>query len=153
MKKLFILSAFLFFASMTFAQVQINTSPFKHLPIPQKNSLFKAVLNNKIVAYRFVLPFAGYSPMTKQISTGLGYGWNKMHFIDSTQKYYTDLSIFAAIFVNGDIVPTPYNFTSFGIGIGMLNNLITIVPAYNLPNSNNKSGAFDLKISFGVPLN
>lgn len=153
MKKLFILSAFLFFASMTFAQVQINTSPFKHLPIPQKNSLFKAVLNNKIVAYRFVLPFAGYSPMTKQISTGLGYGWNKMHFIDSTHKYYTDLSIFAAIFVNGDIVPTPYNFTSFGIGIGMLNNLITIVPAYNLPNSEHKGGAFDLKISFGVPLN
>lgn len=154
MKKLITLFAFVFtMSAATMAQVQLKTSPFKHLPVPQKSGLFKAVLNNKIVAYRFVLPFAGYSPITKQISTGLGYGWNKMHFVDSTQKYYTDLSIFAAIFVNGDLVPTPYNFTSFGVGIGMLNNLITIVPAYNLPNSNNKGGAFDLKISFGVPLN
>lgn len=153
MKKISILAAFLFLASITFAQTEIKTSPFKHLPIPQKSGLFKAALNTKVVAYRFVLPFAGYSPMTKQISTGLGYGWNKMHFVDSTQKYYTDLSIFAAIFLNGDVTPTPYNFTSIGIGIGMLNNLIVIAPSYNLPNSDHKSGAFDLKISFGVPLN
>jgi hypothetical protein len=127
----------------------LKTSPFKHIPIPDK-SMLKASASNSITAYRFVLPFAGFSPITKQISTGIGYGWNKLHFVDSTQTYYTDLSIFGAIFVNGDITPSPYNFTSIGVGIGLLNNLVMIVPAYNLPTSQNKGGAFDLKISLGL---
>lgn len=156
MKKLTGFAAILLFSVSVSAQTELKTSPFKHLPIPQKNSLLKASLktNNSLTAYRFVLPFAGYSPITKQGSVGIGYGWNKLHFVDSTQKYYTDLSIFGAIFINGNIgVPTPYNFTSVGIGIGLLNNLIVIAPAYNLPNSDHKGGAFDLKISLGLPLN
>lgn len=145
---------FAFFASTVSAQVKIHTNPFHHLPIPRQSILLKATLaHNYITAYRFVLPFAGYSPLTKQMSTGIGYGWNKLHFIDSTQKYYTDLSIFGAIFINGNVTPTPYNFTSVGVGVGFLNNLIMIAPSYNLPNSDHTGGAFDLKISFGVPLN
>lgn len=138
-----------------FAQVKLTSSPFKHLPLPQKDGLLKMALkiNNTIVAYRFVLPFASYSVSTKQIATGLGYGYNKLHYIDSTQKYYTDLSVFAAIYINGNITPTPYNFTSVGIGVGFLNNLIVISPTFNLPNAEKKGGAFDLKISFGMPLN
>lgn len=152
MKK-FLIALLMLITSTAFAQTKLSVSPFKHLPIPQK-SLMKATLSdNAITAYRFVLPFAGYSPLTKQISMGIGYGWNKLHYIDSTQRYYTDLSIFGAIFINGNVTPTPYNFTSVGIGVGLLNNLIIIAPSYNLPNSDNKSGAFDLKISFGVPLN
>lgn len=153
MKKIFILFVIIFCASSLFAQVKLSSSPFRHLPIPQKSGLLKTALSSEIVAYRFVLPFASYSVTTKQISTGLGYGWNKLHFVDSTQKYYTDLSIFAGIFINGDVTPTPYNFTSVGLGVGFLNNLIVIAPTFNLPNSQNKSGAFDFKISFGVPLN
>lgn len=138
--------------SVNFAQTKVAVSPFRRLPVPQTN-LFKATLSNSITAYRFVLPFAGYSPLTKQISTGIGYGWNKLHYVDSTQRYYTDISVFGAIFINGNVTPTPYNFTSVGIGVGLLNNLIVIAPSYNLPNGDNKSGAFDLKISFGLPLN
>src|SRR6185437_10575750 len=150
MKKLIFFCAILFCTFSLSAQVTLKSSPFKHLPIPQKSGLLKSVLSNSVTAYRFVLPFAGYSPITKQISTGLGYGWNKLHFVDSTSTWYTDVSIFGAIFVNGDLTPSPYNFTSVGVGIGVLNNLVMIVPAYNLPTSQFKSGSFDLKISFGL---
>jgi len=150
MKKLILFCAILFCTFSISAQVTLNVSPFKHLPKPVSNSLFKATLSNQqVTAYRFVLPFAGYSPITKQISTGIGYGWNKLH-LDSTGNWYTDVAIFGAIFVNGDLTPSPYNFTSVGVGIGVLNNLVMIVPAYNLPTSQFKSGSFDLKISFGL---
>lgn len=151
-KLLFLLAMGLLITTISFAQTKLSVSPFSHIPAPQKN-LFKATVSNSVTAYRFVLPFAGYSPLTKQISTGIGYGWNKLHYVDSTQRYYTDLSVFGAIFINGNVTPTPYNFTSVGIGIGLLNNLIVIAPCYNLPNADHQSGAFDLKISFGVPLN
>lgn len=150
MKKILLISL-IFFVYNANAQTKINTSPFHHLPIPQTN-LMKAALSNRVTAYRFVLPFAGYSPLTRQISTGIGYGWNKLHFVDSTSTWYTDLSIFGAIFVNGDLTPTPYNFTSVGIGVGLLNGLVNICPSYNLPTSEQPGGAFDLKISFGLTL-
>lgn len=134
------------------AQTKIKTSPFHPLPKPQNQytMLYSVVNNNEIQAYRFVLPFASYSVTTKQMSTGIGYGWNKMHW-DST-RYYTDLSIFAAVFVNGNVaVPTPYNFTSVGFGVGLLNGLVNICPTYDLPSAD-KKGAFDLKLSFGLTL-
>ena len=137
-----------------FASAQtLNRSPFKHLLPPTKSTFYmSSSIPTTITAYRFVLPFAGYSPITKQISTGIGYGWNKMHWVDSTQSYYVNLSVFGAIFINGDLTPTPYNFTSIGAGVGLLNGLIMIVPAYNLPTSENPHGAFDLKLSFGITL-
>ena len=146
--KLLILIAILFATISTQAQM-VNKNPFKHLLPPSKTG-FALPSSNSITAYRFVLPFAGYSPFTKQISTGLGYGWNRLHFVDSTQSYYTDLAIFGAIFANGNIDPSPYNFVSIGVGVGVFNNLIMVVPSYNLPTSTNKNGAFDLKISFGL---
>lgn len=147
MKHIFILIIVAFSLS---AQAQvIHSSPFKHIPLPQQNGLMRATLSNEVTAYRFVLPFAGYSPVTKQMSTGIGYGWNRLHFVDSTQSYYTDLSVFVAAFANGDFTPSPYNAASFGIGVGFFNDLIIIVPAYNLPTPERKGGSFDLKISFG----
>lgn len=151
MKYFVFIVAAVFLITSANAQI-INSSPFKHLPVPQKSELLKAGLSNEVTAYRFMLPFAGYSPVTKQISTGIGYGWNRLHYVDSAHTYYTDVSIFGAIFVNGDLAPSPYNFTSIGIGVAAFNGLIMIVPAYNLPTSEKKSGAFDLKLSFGLTL-
>lgn len=127
---------------------KISVEDFKTL-MATKSELkaMTSLLLKSVTAYRFVLPFAGYSPLTQQISTGIGYGWNKLHFVDSTSTWYTDLSIFGAIFVNGNITPSPYNFTSVGVGVGFLNDLIMIIPSYNLPD-----GKFDLKISFGLIL-
>lgn len=154
MKQLFrlsILIAILFATISSQAQSKkLTTSPFHHLLPPVKSNEPMLSLSNSVTAYRFVLPFAGYSPITKQISTGLGYGWNKLHFVDSTQSYYTDLAIFGAIFANGNIDPSPYNFVSIGVGVGVFNDLIMVVPSYNLPTATNKGGAFDLKISFGL---
>lgn len=150
--KLIALIAVLFIAVSSFAQAQIKSSPFKHLPIPQRSELLKAQLitaKNTVTAWRFSLPFAGFDIKTQQISTGLAYGWSKLHFVDSTQKYYTDLSIFGTILINGNTAPTPFNFTSVGLGIGILNGLINIIPCYNIGNTTDK---FSFKVSFGLTL-
>ena len=157
MKTILLIATFLICSLVAYnvnAQTKLQTSPFHHIPKPKSKSslLYKTVANNKINTFRFVLPFAGYSPITRQISTGIGYGWNRLHWVDSIQTYYTDLSVFGAIFINGDVTPTPYNFTSVGVGVGLLNGLINICPAYNLPSADKPGGAFDLKISFGLTL-
>lgn len=153
---------------------KIEWSPFKHLLPPaamakkvsieygipiKAASLFAP---NEISAWRFSLPFAGYDVKTQQLSTGLAYGWNKLHWIDSSQKYYTDLSIFGAILVNGNTSPTPYNFTAIGLGVGLFNGLINFIPAYNLGNivDANKvtivkptfTDRLTFKVSFGLTL-
>lgn len=135
---------------------QVSVSPFKKIPSPlalrMKYGIAKQkamFASNEVTAMRFSLPFAAYDYRTQQISTGLGYGWNKLHWIDSTQKYYTDLSIFAAILINGSTTPTPYNFTSIGVGVGFWNGLINIIPCYNISNTTDK---FGVKISFGLTL-
>ena len=149
--KLIALIAVLFIAVSSFAQVQIKSSPFKRLPIPQRSALLKAqlVANNSVTAWRFSLPFAGFDIKTQQISTGLAYGWSRLHYVDSTQKYYTDLSVFGTILINGNTAPTPYNFTSVGVGIGILNGLINVIPCYNIGNVTDK---FSFKVSFGLTL-
>lgn len=147
MKYLLTIFAILFCTAI-FAQTRITTSPFKPLKPPEKSSLFKIASNQKYYAYRLVSPFAAYSFFTQQMSTGIGYGWNKMHFIDSTQTYYTDLSIFLAISLNGNIVPTPYNWTSIGAGVGFLNGRLMIIPCYDIPFGGKKGGP-EIKASFG----
>lgn len=152
MKKIFFLAAILLFTSSLFAQILIEESPFNHLKPPEKSVLrmlsSKSVSSNKYIAWRFVSPFATYSVTTQQIGTGIGYGWNRMHFVDSTQSYYTDISVILVLCINGNITPTPYNFTSIGLGFGVHNNLFMLVPAYVVP-FGGKKGGIDIKASFG----
>lgn len=147
MKKLFFILSLLFSLSVS-AQVGFNKNPFVSLRPPTSN--LKASLlfsKNEVSIWRFSLPFAGFDIRTQQISTGLAYGFNRMHFIDSTQKYYTDLSLFLAILLNGNIAPTPYNFTSIGLGVGILNGLVNIIPCYSIGDK-----IIGFKISFGLTL-
>lgn len=153
MKKIFFLAAILLFTSSLFAQILIEESPFNHLKPPEKSVLrmlsSKSIYSkNEYIAWRFVSPFATYSVTTQQIGTGIGYGWNRMHFVDSTQSYYTDISVILALCINGNITPTPYNFTSIGLGFGVHNNLFMLVPAYVVP-FGGKRGGIDIKASFG----
>lgn len=137
-------------------------SPFKRLPKPQ--SLLAASRAHAIVAptqekafyaFRFTGPIAGYMYPQNQIVTGLGYGWQRLHFVDSTQKYYTDFSISAVAFAGGNVSPTlhPNNIISIGVGLGVMNQLLEIVPCYNFPSSGHSGGSVGIVFSFSMPLN
>ncbi len=98
MKQLKIMLLFILIAS--FAQAQtITTSPFKRIPKPVKtfSSLQGLTTNQEVTAYRFSAPTAMFLYPQKQIGTSLGFGYNRMHFVDSTGKYYTDFAINAEI--------------------------------------------------------
>ena len=97
---------------------------------------------------------AGYNVSTKQLQAGLGYGIQWLHFVDSTQKYYTDFSINAVGWVNGNTAPslTPPNFASFGITVGVLNQLIQGGVAYT-PATAATKGNFGLIVNLAIPLN
>lgn len=154
--KVIMLAAVMLMAVGVFAQ-----SPFKRLPSPYELAQFKNLKLNyklgdsskqiyRITTYRFT-PFAGYSILSHNVMAGLGYGFNKLHWVDSIHRYYTDVSVMLTILAGGTTTPTLTNFSSVGIGVGVLNQLIIIIPCYDIPTPNLK-GRFGIVISLGVPL-
>ena len=150
-----LLIAFTIFSIQTNAQL-LKASPFKPLPKPNKVSLISgaiAVTNPTITAFRFT-PMAGYNITTQQLQAGIGYGIQWMHFVDSTQKYYTSFSINAVGWVNGSTTPSldPPNFVSYGLTLGVLNQLVQFGAAYT-PGTSGTNGGIGFIINFAVPLN
>lgn len=98
---------------------------------------------------------AGYDVLNNKIVTGLGYGYNRLHWVDSTQKYYTDFSINGVIYAGGYAVPSVFenNIVSVGMSAGFLNQLVMIGLAYNIPLAENTKGKIGLVLNFSVPLN
>lgn len=130
-------------------------SSFKRLPKPTSKKSLGIVSDNVVKAFRFTGPIAGYLYPENQVVTGLGYGWQRMHFVDSTQKFYTDFSISAVAYAGGNVLPTihPNNIMSVGISLGVLNQLIMIGPAYNLPSHGNSKGSIGVVLNVSMPLN
>jgi len=131
-------------------------SPFKALPKPvqlKANAYGVAASNTTITAFRFT-PMSGYNISTKQIMAGIGYGAQWMHFVDSTQKYYTTFSVQLVGWVNGSTAPelNPPNFASAGITIGFFNQLIQFGAAYTPPTSATK-GQIGAVVNLAIPLN
>lgn len=151
---LLLLAVSFFFAAT--AQ-NLKSSPFRPIPKPAFTAkTFDAigqVTNPTITAWRFT-PAAGYNVTTKQLMAGIGYGIQWMHFVDSTQKYYTTFSIQGIGWVNGSTAPTlnPPNFASFGISCGFFNQLIMIGGAYT-PATAATKGQLGLVVNLAVPLN
>lgn len=137
------------------ATAQIKSSPFKPVPkqVHYSASLYGVASNPTVTAWRFT-PAAGYNLTTKQLMAGLGYGVQWMHFVDSTQKYYTTFSIQGIGWVNGNTTPSlnPPNFASFGISAGFLNQLVMAGFAYTPPTFATK-GKIGLVVNFAIPLN
>lgn len=148
--------------SLQSLSAQTPLSPFKVLPKPAWSPLHRLKLAPKvaftqpdstITAWRFTV-VAGYEYPANQAVTGLGFTYQKLKYIDSVQKWYTTFAVGPYIFAGGQVVPTisPFNIISVGVGVAFLNNLITIIPCYNLPVSGNK-GSFGVVASFGIALN
>lgn len=156
LQKLTVLLFAVILAFTTNAQ-SLKTNPFKPIPKPvQTLKSFDAVggaVNPTITAWRFT-PAAGYNVTTKQLMAGIGYGIQWMHFVDSTQKYYTTFSIQGIGWVNGTTAPTlnPPNFASFGISAGFFNQLIMVGGAYS-PATADRKGQLGLVVNLAVPLN
>ena len=152
MKHLKIVILFLLIANLATAQ-----SPFKRLAKPQRSYGLSAtgnVIVPKETAWRFLSPILGYTT-DNQIVTGSGFGWNKLHYVDSTEKWYTDLSINAMAYAGGRVNPSfnPNNIASLGISFGVLNQLIIGGVAYNLPLIPGTKGKIIGVVSLAVPLN
>lgn len=155
MKILF--SILLFSLSISFCNAQ---SSFKKVPKPAKNKISalaasSAVNSTVVKAFRFTGPFGGYLYPQGQVVTGLGYGWERMHFNDSTNKWYEDFGIHIIALAGGTVVPTlhPNNIISVGIELSVLNDLINIGPVYNFPTFGNKSGSVGFMINVTLPMN
>lgn len=162
-KKVLILTVVLFAAVSLHAQeYNVKLNPFHRVPNPEKilqsaktYKLTSKEFDSKIVlkTFRFST-FAGYSVVSQKIQAGIGYGWERMHWVDSTQRYYVDFSVIGAILSGGPTTPDITHYTSIGCGIGLFNQKLIILPVYNLPNKSiDGKGGFDVVISVGVPLN
>jgi len=136
------------------ANAQIKSSPFRSIPKPaMKASLYGVTVNSTITAWRFT-PMAGYNITTKQVMAGIAYGIQWLHVDPTTQRYYTDFSIQAVGWVNGSTPPTlaPPNFASFGVTLGLLNQLIQIGGAYTPATALTKS-QIGLVVNLGITFN
>ena len=153
MKKQFQMLAALLIAFTIFTIQASAQSPFKRLPKPNTYSLSATTVNPTITAFRFT-PMTGYNLSTNQIMAGIGYGPQWMHFVDSTQKYYTTFSVQLVGWVNGNTAPTlnPPNFASVGLTIGLFNQLIQVGAAYTPPTSG-RNGQIGPVVNLAIPLN
>jgi hypothetical protein len=148
--KFLVTIAMLFLLSVgAFAQ---RSGPFKPLPKVQFGSKLGDVPTT-MNAWRFTT-VAGYSYPSNQVVTGLGFTYQNLKWVDSTQKWYSNWSVGPYIFAGGNVVPSvnPFNIISVGVGVSVLNQLITLAPVYNLPMDGN-GGKFGVVLSIGIALN
>lgn len=131
-------------------------SPFKSLP---KHGKYGGVMGQpsaptSITAFRFTGPMAGYLYPQDQVVTGIGYGWQKLHWVEATQKYYTDISISGVLYAGGNVQPSiqEHNIMSVGVSLGFLNQLFMVGPTYNFA-KNGSPGTWGVVANFSVPLN
>jgi hypothetical protein len=152
----------LLLTAILFCTTCIAQSPFKRLPKPYTQGAVHSNAIGDVVApaatlnaFRFTGPIAGYMYPQNQVVTGIGYGYQKLHWDDAIQRYKTDFSINAVAYAGGNVEPdlkNPNSIMSLGISAGFANQLIMIGPAYNLPTKDTK-GSFGLVVNISVPLN
>ncbi len=138
----------------------MSQSSFKRIPKPVQSQRARlaptgAVIGEKpFTAFRFTGPIAGFMYPQNMVVTGLGYGFQRLHFVDSTQKYYTDFSISAVVYAGGNVTPkvNPNNIISAGVSLGVLNQLFMVGPVYNFPKGEAK-GSFGVVFNISIALN
>lgn len=148
--------SFFFLLFILAGMIASSQSAFKALPKHTTHGKYGVSVSSPTVtsAFRFTGPIAGFAYPQNQVVTGLGYGWQKLHWIDSTSKYYADFSLSAVVYAGGNVQPSlnDNNILSVGLSLGVLNQLIMIGPVYNFPKGENK-GSFGVVVNFSVPLN
>jgi|SRR5665213_64983 len=147
MKKIIVIAALSLIGGAAFCQ-----SPFKRLPKLYRLSSV-AGAKTEITAYRFSAPTAMFLYPQKQIGTSLGFGYNRLHYVDSTGKYITDFALNISAIAAGNTVPNSNNIISLGLFASIHNQLFQFGPIYNLPSGGNPKGSFGVGFAIGVSLN
>jgi hypothetical protein len=134
-------------------------SAFKRYPKPthakltylNNRGITSANVNPEVIALRFSAPTATYLYPQRMIGTSLGIGYNRMHWVDSLQKYYKDFALNLAIIAAGNTTPNVNNFMSIGIFACFYNSLFQFGPVYTLPSATIPKGTFGVGVNIGVP--
>lgn len=135
---------------------------FKRLPKPTLTNVIISDENEYLSSLPVILPLksawrlvpiAGYMYPQQQIVTGMGYGYQRLHWIDSIQRYYTNWSLSGAVLLGGDTrkLSNPNGIMSIGLSLGVLNQLLMLGVYYNLPTET--KGSIGIVFNTSIPLN
>lgn len=165
MKQLIILAIATIFAFTVNAQVKfVHTNVFHHIQPPSQllSKTQKVSVSNSqfpdIATFRIIGPVAGYGITKNSLVTGVGYGYNIFHYIDSLQTYRAKVSFNAMLWGSAQLgAPSlnPSNKNVIGIGpaIGVFNNILVIGYCWKAPLIAGTSGQSDLVIAGHIPVN
>jgi hypothetical protein len=132
----------------TMAEAQ---SSFKSMPkVPLRMGVSAtAATDSTIGAFRFIADIAAYSEPGNIAMAGIGYGYQKLTWVPSTQKWTCNWSVSGCAFAGGSVVPsTPASIMSIGVLGGILNNTIMAGPVYNFGTKQ-----IGVALSVGISLN
>lgn len=147
----------------------IHTDVFHRVPPPtellskiQKTSITQKALANPqfpdIATFRIIGPVAGYGITKNSLVTGVGYGYNILHYVDTLQTYHAKVSFNAMLYGSASLgVPSlnPNNKNILGIGpaVGLFNNVLLIGYCWKAPLIAGTSGQSDLVIAGHFTIN
>jgi hypothetical protein len=129
-----------------------ETLPKAQAPAFAGNRFYKMAVPTPVVdstmnAIRPLANIVAYGEPGNILMAGAGVSYQHLKWIPSTQKWYCEWSVAAMGWAGGSVAPsTPAQAVSYGLMVGILNNLIMVGPALN----GNKVQAV---ISIGVNLN
>ncbi len=145
----------LFFGLLFLVEMVAGQSFFKAIPkremIVSREGRFRALVNTSMDstmdAIRPIASLAAYGETGNILMAGAGVSYQHLKWLTSTQKWNCQWSISALGWAGGSVAPnTPVTAMTYGLMVGVLNNLIMVGPAIN----NNKLIA---TVSIGISLN
>jgi hypothetical protein len=149
------------FCFLLIGSVASAQSSFKPIPKPATSVVrpFAAIADSAVVtpivadstttAFRFIADIAAYSEPGNIAMAGVGYGYQKLTYSSTSQKWTCNWSVSACAFAGGSVVPsTPASVMSVGVLGGILNNTIMAGPVYNFGTKQ-----FGAALSIGINLN
>lgn len=164
-----ILITLIIFSFKTEAQkssVFVKTNIFHRIPSPMKLiekgklSLTAGTVSAypDITTFRIIGPVAGYGVINNDLIVGVGYGFNRLHYIDSLSTYNSKYSLNAMLWGTAALgVPSlnPNNKNVIGIGpsVGLFNNILILGYCWKAPFIAGTTGQSDFVIAGHLPIN
>jgi hypothetical protein len=143
--KLLFLAVTLLFVSTLSAQ-----SFFGRIPKPERSNLFglTATSTDSVInAIRPITNIAAYSLPGNILMAGAGVSYQHLTYNYTTQSWYCNYSVSAMGWAGGSVAPTNQaEIVSYGIMVGLFNNLVMIGPALN-------GNKLNVTVGIGINLN
>lgn len=137
------------------SKAALAQSPFKSLPRVEATraqfypKLALATKDSSVYAWRPIANIAAYAEPGNLLMAGVGFGYQKLTWNTTTQKWVSDWSVSGVAFAGGSTAPSsPATVMSVGVLGGVLNNLFMLGPIYNFGTKQ-----FGVAVSVGINLN